>query len=81
MPLPIYLIRRARSFTNKLNRSGEREHPCLSPQLTVNQSVVTLFTLTQADTDLYNDVTAVNILLDTPMSFNLDHSLFLSIQS
>ncbi len=80
-PLPSDLILKAISLTNRLNSIGESGQPCLNPELTVNQSVVKVFTFTQEDTLSYSDFTACNILHDTPILFKRCHNLFLSIQS
>ena len=60
---------------------GDRQQPCLSPQVTSNQSGVRLLSRTEDTTDAYNDLIAMKSFPAIPMFSSLSHKRFLLIQS
>ena len=61
----------------QLNSNGDRQHPCLRPVFTSNQSVFTPLIRTHDETELYKDLIALNILPFTPTLHSLFQSKFL----
>ena len=53
----IFFVRVAKSSINKLKSNGDKAHPCLKPDVILNQLEYIPFILTQADTEVYNDLT------------------------
>ena len=77
-PLPKLFIRVAKSSTNKLNSNGDKEQPCRKPDVMLNQLEYIPFILTQADTEVYNDLTTNKVLPEIPISPKRCLSLIMS---
>ena len=65
----------------RLKRIGDSGQPCLSPVLSVNQSVSMSLILTQEVTFVYKDLTADRMILLTPTVRNLSHKILRLIWS